>query len=130
MISRRGFAFAVLFLVCACASSGGTATPRPARNTNVLTEAEVQARPGLTLYQLIERDRPDWLRIRRRTSVNAGEDAIVVYRDDVRQGGLAVLRDMTVESVSSIRFITGPEADGRFGRGHQSGAILITSRKR
>lgn len=130
MIIQRSFAFALLVLVCACASAGGTSTPRPARNANMLTGEEIQSRPGLTLYQLIERDRPTWLRTRGRTSINGADDAIVVYRDEVLQGGIGVLRDMTVAGVATIRRISGPEAEGRFGPGHQAGAILITSIRR
>ena len=129
MICHR-YVIAIVLMVCGCASAGATDTPRQSRNTDVLTAAELQNRQGLTLYQLIERERPNWLRIRGRTSVNPGEDAITVYLDEVRQGGLGVLRDINPDVVASVRFISGPEAEGRFGPGHQSGAILVSLKRR
>ena len=129
MINRRSFTLAILCLMCACASGGGTDMPRRSRNVDVLTPAELESQPGSTLYFAIQRLRPNWLKIRGMTSLNAGDDAIIVYRDDVRFGGLAVLHDITVSTVATVRFISGPEAASRFGPGHQSGAILITTRK-
>jgi hypothetical protein len=128
MITRRSLSLAILCLMCACAS-GGTDMPRRSRNLDVLTPAELESQPGSTLYFAIQRLRPNWLKIRGMTSINAGDDAIIVYRDDVRLGTLGVLHDITVSTVATVRFITGPEAASRFGPGHQSGAILVTTRR-
>ena len=126
MLTQRGFVTAILVLVCACATGRSDDAPRSSRNTDVLTSAELQERPGLTLYQVIERDRPTWLRIRGQRSLNPGDDAIIVYVNEVRQGGLGVLRDINPQHVAAVRFMSGPEAEGRWGPGHQSGAILVT----
>jgi len=129
MITRRYFTLAVVFWLCACASGQGADVPRGSRDMSVLTGEELLGQGGTTVYDQIRRVRPNWLRVRG-ASPSQGGDAIIVYRDGVRQGGLSVLQDYTVESVQLVQFLTGPEAAARFGLDHQNGAILVTTRRR
>ncbi len=103
--------------------------PRERRDQNVLTPAELQTEAGRTLYDHIRRVRPQWLDVRAPTGLAGGSMGLVVYRDNVRIGGIETLRDMVTDIVASVRFLTGPEAQSRFGLDHQHGAILVTMRR-
>ena len=131
MILHRVLYVGLAFTALACASGQSSGTRRPARDNTLLAGAELQSNPALNLYDQIRRLRPNWLRTRGPTSLStAVPDDVVVYRDGVRQGGSAILRDFTVQSVESVRFLSGPEAASRFGLDHEHGAILVTTRTR
>ena len=123
----RLLAIAILSSAAACAASPRAETARERRNVNVLTGSELYSQPGITLYDQIRRVRPNWLTPRGGNSPTSG--GIVVYRDGLRLGGVAYLRDITVDIVESAQFLSGPEAASRFGLDHQDGAILVTTRK-
>jgi len=129
MISMRRFLqAAVLLALTACASTPRSEEARPSRDPNLLIGNELQGQVG-NLYEQIMRVRPNWLRNRGVSSLTQGGDGVVVYRDGVRQGGVTILRDFAVETVESVRFLSGPEAASRYGLDHQYGAILVTTRK-
>lgn len=130
MVTRRFLILALMLGVGACASTKPPGAARQPRDLTVLSGEELLSQAGSNLYDQIRRVRPNWLRSRGVTSLTQGGDEIVVYRDGVRQGGLSILRDFPVESVEIVRFLSGPEAASRFGLDHQSGAILVTTRKR
>jgi len=130
MVTRRFLILVLMLGVGACASGKPPGAARQSRDLTVLTGEELLSQAGSNLYDQIRRVRPNWLRTRGVTSLTQGGDEIVVYRDGVRQGGLSILRDFPVESVEIVRFLSGPEAASRFGLDHQSGAILVTTRKR
>lgn len=113
-------------LVCACASSGSGAT-RAREDRNALTGENLAGYVGRTLLDVVQRERPHWLGNMGPSATQS--EAIVVYQDGTRMGGPAFLRDIYVDNVASVRFLTGPEAASRFGLNHQSGAILVTTRK-
>ena len=128
--ARRYVHLAVVLLLSACASGQTSRADRPSRDLNALSRAELEAQVGISLYDMIQRSRPNWLRTRGPTSLMLGENEIAVYRDGQRIGGPAVLRDVAVESVERVVFLSGPEASSRFGLDHDKGAILITTRIR
>ena len=130
MITHRSLRIVLVLAAVACASAQRTDTPRATRDSTLLTGPELQANAGLNLYDQIQKLRPNWLRTRGLSSLTQSIGDIVVYRDGVRHGSPQILRDFTVESVDSVRFLSGPEASSRFGLDHQHGAILVTSRKR
>ena len=130
MIHRRYLHLAVILCLCACASGQSGQTERRARDMSVLTTEDLQGQTGITLYDLIQRSRPNWLRVRGTTSLTLRPDEIAVYRDGQRVGGPSTLRDFTVESVEKVVYLSGPEASSRFGLDHQNGAILVTTRMR
>jgi hypothetical protein len=72
--------------------------------------------------------RPQWLTRPRGTALQNQAD-VVVYRDDVRVGGTEALRDIRLDIVLLARYMTAPEATGRFGLNHQHGAILVSTRR-
>ena len=123
----RLLGIAALFTLAACASGQRTSATSERRNTNILVGDELHTQPGLSLFDQIRRVRPNWLTPRAATSLTPGE--VVVYRDGQRLGGVAHLRDLTVDVVESVQFLSGPEAASRFGLDHQHGAILVTTRR-
>src|SRR5947207_15685430 len=67
------YVFALTSLI-ACASTGGSsAAPRIDRN--IITETEIQSVPSSSLYDLIEKLRPNFLSSRGATSINAAGDS-------------------------------------------------------
>ena len=126
---RFARAIAMAVLLGACATPGGTAR-ESGQDRTTLTAANLKAHEKRTLYDVIRLERPQWLSTRGPTNPRTQTgDEIVVYRDGVKVGGIENLRDITADLVASVRFLSGPEAQSRFGMDHQSGAILITTVK-
>ena len=122
---RGWFALGAALLICACTSS--SVTPRQGReDRNALSATNLEGYAGRTLFEVVQRERPHWLGNLGPAATQAG---VVIYHDGTRMGGPEFLRDIYVDNVASVRFLTGPEAASRFGLNHQNGAILVTSRK-
>lgn len=103
----------------------------PARN--VLTAAEIVAARVSDAYQAVTQLRPDFLR-RRSTSVAASTYyyktvAVQVYLDDMPFGAEESLRNIPLERVRVIRYLSPFDADLRWGGSHPAGAILVTTMK-
>ncbi len=77
--------------------------------------------------EAVRRLRSSWLRTRG-VANPAGGDPIVVYLDGVRVGELAALEEVRIASVEEIRRLKGTDAVTRYGRGHDSGAIVVTTK--
>ena len=114
----------------ACATPGGGTSGRT-RDRTILTAQDLAPYAKRTLFDVISLERPAWLATRGTAglSVQDPED-IVVYRDGTRLGGRDHLRDVTADVVASVQFLSGPEAQSRYGMNHQYGAIVITTVKR
>jgi len=121
----------------ASASPQGTAERPTRRNSNTLSAADFKGLESLNVGDAIQRLRPDWLR--RAEARNAGtmargsrsgrdsNDALAVWVDENRAGGVEVLSQMAVTGVATVRYYSGPEAQARFGNGNSSGAIHIVT---
>ena len=126
---RRGLIVSAAALLCACASNPDRAKAGDRRDQTRLSAADIRsADPNLTLFDLISRVRPQWLTRRPGTALQGTLD-VVVYRDDVRAGGTDALKDIRLDIVDSVRFLTGTEATGRFGLNHPHGAILVSTHR-
>jgi hypothetical protein len=123
-----------------CAAATGTAgtptqdssVPAASRGTtretaNVITREMIESTKEPNTYNLVRNLRPDWLRKRGVRGGGAGAD-VVVYLDGMRVGDPGYLQQIPTQDVKTIRHLSGPEADTRFGRGHEYGAILVSSR--
>ena len=53
----------------------------------------------------------------------------VLYIDDIKEDRLDELRTIRPFEIQEMRYMTGTEASGRYGQGHESGAILVKRRK-
>jgi len=123
-MTRLRFAPAWMAILVTASACAGRAQPggAPARDRETLTPAELAERPFYTLYEAVETLRPLWL-------TGGPPDGIVqVYIDEIHVGGVAALRSIRIPSVSLIRHLDGIQAPARYGRDHQRGAILVTTR--
>ncbi len=131
-------ALAVTLLAAACASGGGGGGS--AGTGNVIT-AEQAAAVGSArnAYDVVMRLHPEFLRGRGTTSPrSAGEGrptnaagqpemGVVVYVDGTHMGGIASLRDITVERIDTIRYLGASDATTKYGTGHTDGVIEVTT---
>lgn len=126
-----------LLAALGCGGSGGgpeTATPRVARGSaDVIIEAEIRAGAYNNALEVVRNLRPRMLIPR-----GVGPDAqgtgatsipIVVYQDDVRLGEIGSLVNIPADRVREIRFVNSRDATTRYGTGHSSGVILVTTKR-
>ena len=126
---RHVIRFAALAIVLAtapaCASTG---TPRPGgprHSAYLISDQEIAAAEGVvTVYDAIQRLRPQWLTNSRARNVGSN-DQLVVYLDTNRYGTIESLRQLPIGGITDIRYLNAAEATNRFGTGHAGGAIVI-----
>jgi len=53
----------------------------------------------------------------------------VLYIDDVKQESVDELQNIRVAEIAEIRYMSGNDASGRYGAGHESGAILLKTNR-
>lgn len=120
--------FAVMLLaagLCACASK-----PAPERAERggraVLTSVEIHGSSYTDAYSVVRALRPEWLR----ATANSfrSSDQIQVYLDGNQLGGVDQLRQITTRTITSMQYLTGLEAAGRWGLNHGAGAIVVSTR--
>lgn len=115
----------------ACASTGGSAevSNRPARSErNLLRTAELsEAQKDLTVMEVLRQLKPHFLS--GTGAMTSGNTGLHVYQDDSRMGGAAVLNEIRMREVVEVRYLNASEASGRFGLGHEGGAIVIKRRR-
>ena len=110
---------------CAAASQG------PARgDRNVITRAELEAQPVSDAYEAVARLRPSWLRRPLAPTMQAGGNPVMVYVDRQQFGTSESLRGLTTEHIERIEFVSARDATTRYGTGHPSGVIEVTTRRR
>jgi len=113
----------------ACSSAGSkssSATPRADRS--LLTIEEISRAGSQDAYTAVQALRPHWLTKRGVSSVNLSE-TIKIYLDGNLMGGPEFLRQITANSISTIRHLDGLEATQRYGLDHGVGAILVFTRR-
>lgn len=117
----------VLGLACA-----GGAPPPPElisnrRRADLISEEEIERARYANAYEVVQALRSNWLRERGPDSfTNPGR--VLVYRDDIKMGGVEVLRMMPTAEISFIRFYDGLQASGRWGLDHGNGVIFVSTR--
>lgn len=118
-------------MLSACASSA-TPSARPSMahlGREVLTAGEIVASRVTDVYQAVKQLRPEFLR-RRPGALAVGpfsDVPIAVYLDDMPYGRSESLRQIPLERVRLIRYISTTEANLKFGGSHPGGAILVTT---
>ena len=101
------------------------ATPRPARD--YISTEEVRSSTAQNAYDAIRALRASWLtRKRGEQSLNSPTD-IVVYYNNARMGGLESLRQLSLGTVTWMRFYDAASANFRWGTGHSQGVILVST---
>lgn len=130
---RTRLALAAALLLPLALSCGGNPNPSaagtpPARydRSRIGPEeiADARARNMSNVYDLVAALRPQWLR--QAGSLSRGSSGqVVVYLDNIRQGGIEALRAYTLPSVQSVRWLSPSEAGGMFGLNVNGGVIQV-----
>jgi hypothetical protein len=110
---------------CSAATGGGGARG----DARMITTEEMDASGHTDAYTLVQALRPQWLRVRGRSSVNV-PPRVWVYLDGAQMGGPDHLRNIATHTISSLRYLDGMEASQRWGLDHGAGAIVVATRGR
>lgn len=124
--ARRLAALAAFGLAAAngCASAGANTTPRAQRN--IVTVEELAQAGDVSLYEALQRLRPQFLRGRTATATAAEVIPVTVYIGDLRMEGVEHLREVMVRTVKQVQYLEPQQANARFGGNNASGALLVT----
>ncbi len=116
-----------LLLLAGCSSGTQGAEGAPTTTRNLITREQIEQAQARTAYEVVNRLQPHWLRVRSR---GAGQpDPVRVYVDGLLRGDTDQLRFLDATTVAEIRHMNSADATTRFGTGHTSGAILVTTRR-
>jgi hypothetical protein len=133
--SRPASLALILGLVSGCTSAShlrshtesARRAPTAGYEARVITREELTSMDVGTLYQAVERLRPEFLHSRNPSPSPMHPSLAIVYLDGKRLGGPDALATLTVGDIYEVRYISANDADVRFGYGHNAGAILVTS---
>lgn len=118
-------------------AAANTATAARRGTSNLITQAEIEGAHLETIYDVIERLRPNMMRTRGQMgrvsgasggSSGAEMSTIKVYLNGTMIGDISMLRGIQAASVKQVQFFNSSDATTRFGTGHDAGAILVTSK--
>ena len=118
----------LLLALAACAGAAGTSAVGAANLVGPDQLRELDSE-GLTVYQVLSRLRPTWLRSRGQTSIRGGPDIPRAVIDGVPYDDLAELARVNAREVESIEFVSSGDATTLYGTGYAGGAILVTMRR-
>lgn len=111
---------------CASATSGASGADRG----DALVREQIAATGAPNAYDAVARLRPRWLMARSQSTLQAGGNPVLVYVDGHRMGEVQELRNLPIENISEIRYVDARDATTRYGTGHASGVIEITTLRR
>jgi hypothetical protein len=126
---------AVCFAACTPATRAGNAADLARRHRNdspreVITPSEIAVTHGTTAFDLISRLRPEYLTpVTGRGALHLPNEP-VVYVNDVEAGGVALLREISLEYVREVRYVAPNDAFFRHGERHRGGEIYLYIRRR
>ena len=116
-----------ILLVAIVACSSATQRRPAGRDARLITTEEIDVSRFSTALDVVQALRPQWLRMRGRTSFNLSE-SVKVYFDDVLLGTPSQLRNVPARAIRWMRFLDGNEATTRWGLDHGQGAIVLSSK--
>lgn len=124
---HRTWVFALLAFSAACAHGGAK---RAQRDPNLITQDEIARVTATNAYDAVQMLRPSFLRQRGVPSTTSGmPDLAIVYLDGMKMGDVGQLQRIPTVGIVSIRYVNAIEANQRYGRGHEGGAILVDTRQ-
>lgn len=121
---RQSIPLLLLAIAPSCALHHG-APDGERTNHSILTQQQMVENHFLTAYDAVEALRSNWLQARGPDSFAAPSE-VRVYLDNTLLGGVTTLRDITVSTVSFIKYYDGIAATGRWGLGHGAGVIFVS----
>jgi len=112
----------------ACATAGAPSSA-PRHDSNVITEQEIADAHASTAYDVIKRQRGNYLQSRGRSSINAATGEFPsVYLDGQVYGDINSLKNIPAQQIHQIRFYSAPEAVTKFGMQNSAGVIEVTTK--
>ena len=122
------FAFGLVVVGCGGGGSGTAAQPTsearsPRGSANLITEADIRATSYQNALEIVENLRPAMMRPR------PGGGPVMLYLDDVKMMDLNGLTTVPAGRIKEIRYISAQDATTRWGTGHASGVILVTTKR-
>ena len=129
MWQRVSLAFLGLTLTACAAATTSSRSNVSGMGRDVLTAAEIVAARVTDVYQAVLQLRPEFLRRRPIAQPTApfGTVSIAVYLDEMPYGSTESLRQIPLERVRLIRYLSPTEANIKFGGSHPAGAIMVTT---
>ena len=135
-MSRTHAVLALALVVSACSGGGGGAAagdvaavqaPTTRRNPNELNSIELTepSVSSLTLFDAIQRLRPNWLRQRGATSITGGGNTLPAVMINESPSSFDVLRSMRPSDVTGVTFMSGADATTLYGTGFVNGLIKV-----
>lgn len=121
---------ALTFAMIACGGSGAPPSTgsRSIRGpADLITEAEINQGVYQNALEIVQNLRPNMARPRG-TTATAAPVPVVPYMDGVRLQDLSALATIPASRVKEIRYINANDATTRWGTGHSSGVILVTTK--
>ncbi len=97
------------------------------RDRNQLTGEELTDKDFNNVYEALEALRPFWLRARGPSRLDASSEvtAVRVYVNGLRVGSVDELRAISPKTIRRVMFMSGPDAQARFGVGNENGAVVV-----
>lgn len=127
-LSVASIALAVTAACAAPPPPGTTST-----NRAVITDAEIPTTGVESAYDMVQRLRPEYLRVKPTQTYMSGNTAAPppsVILNGQRFGELADLRQILASSLSEVRYYTIEEGKRKFGMQYGGGVIEISYRAR
>ena len=127
---RRTLVASLLAFTAGCASAGGGGSASSGGDPNILTAAEISsAKAGeATIYDAIQRLRPQYFRTRGRLGNEPGGD-VSVSLDGGPLSTTDALRNIPATTVKEVRYLSANDAAQRYGvRAYSGPVILVTQR--
>lgn len=126
---RRGLVLALgLILALGGCATGGGGGGSGRGSANRLTEADIEADQSLDVYSIIQRRRPQWLRVRGAITTSGPVSIAVIIDGTRQQGGVDILRSLRGGEVQELRYMSASDATTRFGTDMTGGAILVVTK--
>jgi hypothetical protein len=121
-------AFGLAALGCGGGGSGTASQPAtesraPRGAANLITEAEISSSSVQNALEAVQSLRPAMMRPR------PGGGPVMLYLDNVKMMDLNVLSTVPAGRILEIRYISAQDATTRWGTGHASGVILVTTKR-
>ena len=125
---RRNLVASLLFATLSCASAAGGGGG--GSNPNVLAEAEIArgAASQGTVYDAIQRLRPQFLQTRGKPE-STSEPSILVSIDGGSLTRVDALHSISAAKVREVRYLNASEALERFGLLAKSGPVILVSQQ-
>ncbi|MEP7381994.1 MAG: hypothetical protein ABI910_09930 [Gemmatimonadota bacterium] len=118
---------AVLLLSAACSHPNGTSTAVSPRS-DIIYRNEIAKTNALNAYDAVRLLRPAFLTGRGPSTllrVRESSTSPVIYLDNQRFGDATTLRNIPVDGIIEIRFMSATQAQVKWGSDHPAGAILV-----